>query len=89
MVEIYSRRRCPLCDEMHKEVETMLRGLPVEYRVRYIEDSEDLFSRFRYDIPVLAVDGEVVFIHRLDREAFAVLLRSRGMPIAQTPPADA
>lgn len=89
MVEIYTRRRCSLCDEMRQAVEQMIEGLPVELRMRFIEESEDLWSRFRYDVPVLAVDGEVQFRHRLDKEAFEALLRARGMAIAQRPAADA
>ncbi len=89
MIEIYTRSRCPLCEEMRAGVEQMIEGLPVELRLRPIEGSEDLWSRFRYDVPVLAVDGEVQFRHRLDKEAFESLLRARGMAIAQRPAADA
>jgi glutaredoxin len=89
VVELYSKRRCPLCDHAREVVEPMLRGLPVEYRVRHIEDSEDLWVRFRHDVPVVVVDGEVTFTHHVDPDRLAALLRARGMGVAQSPPEDA
>ncbi len=89
VVELYSKRRCPLCDEAREVVETALGDLPVEYRLRYIEDSEDLWARFRYQVPVVSVDGEVLFVHRVEPSRLLEALRERGMTVAQHPPEDA
>ena len=70
-------------------VESALRDLPVEYRLRYIEDSEDLWTRFRFEVPVVAVDGEVLFLHRVDPARLLEELRARGMTVAHVPPEDA
>jgi hypothetical protein len=35
-----------------------------------IESDEELLKKYKYDIPVIAIDGVEAFIHRVDREEF-------------------
>jgi len=39
-----------------------------------IEDSETLLARYRFDIPVLAINGVEAFKHRLKAEEFRAYL---------------
>lgn len=41
-----------------------------------------LWERYRYDVPVVLLDGEVVFRHRVDPEALEKLLLQGGSPCA-------
>lgn len=44
-----------------------------------IESDESLFERYRYDIPVIAIDGRRAFKHRVEARSLAARLqRARG-----------
>lgn len=77
-VQIYSKPNCCLCDEL-KAV-----ALRVKARVAFtlvevdITQDPSLFERYRYDIPVVFVDGSKAFKHRMTEQAFEErLLRGR------------
>jgi len=37
-----------------------------------IESDEELLKKYKYDIPVVAIDGVEAFMHRVDPEEFKV-----------------
>lgn len=43
-----------------------------------IEDDAELLARYRYDIPVLLIDGVEAFRHRLTAQAFCACLKNRA-----------
>jgi hypothetical protein len=43
-----------------------------------IESDADLFARYRYEIPVLMVDGVEAFRHRLTADSFRSYLTKRA-----------
>jgi glutaredoxin len=69
-VIIYSRPGCHLCDEA-KEIIKAARCLD-EYTLEEIniESDPDLLSRYRYDIPVITINGVEAFRHRLTAREF-------------------
>jgi glutaredoxin len=86
-VIIYSRPGCHLCDEAREAIESA--GCLDEYTLEEIniESDPDLLRRYRYDIPVITINGVEAFRHRLTSEAFRERLRgtSGGMPAFPTP----
>lgn len=88
-IELYSKRRCPLCDEAHAALARARERFAFELEVRYVEDSPDAFERFRYDVPVVFADGERVFTHRVDEARLLELLEKGGMGVAQIRRTDA
>ncbi len=84
-VILYSKPGCHLCDEMKAEI---LRADCSElYTLREvnIESDHDLLVRYRYEIPVLSIDGVEVFKHRLRSEEFkARLIGGGGKPTFPT-----
>jgi len=68
-VEIYSKSDCPLCDEAKRVLAEVRAHLPFELVEVNIESDPVLYQRFRYDIPVVFVDGQKAFKHKLDRSA--------------------
>jgi glutaredoxin len=74
-VEIYSKPDCHLCDEAKRVLTEVRAHLPFELVEINIESDPVLYQRFRYDIPVVFVDGEKAFKHRLDRSAVERRLR--------------
>lgn len=66
MLTLYTKNPCPLCDELVDELQ------PFSHRVRLekvdITRMENLkyLKLYRYDIPVLHLNGEFLCMHRLD-----------------------
>ena len=69
-VVIYSRPGCHLCEEAKKVIEAS--GCREEYTLEQIniESDAELLRRYRYDIPVITINGEEAFRHRLTKVEF-------------------
>jgi glutaredoxin len=73
-VVLYSKPGCGLCEEMKQEMQAAgVAGAYVLEEVNIAEDP-DLFRRYRYDIPVLLINGVEAFRHRLTATAFSSYL---------------
>jgi glutaredoxin len=66
-IDIYSRPGCHLCDEARAIVEPFRKDYPMLLRTINVESSADLENRYGSDIPVVFIDGEEAFRHRVDR----------------------
>jgi glutaredoxin len=75
VVEIYSKPDCPLCDEAKQAIASVRRRIAFELIERNIEGDPALFAEYRYDIPVVFVNGSKAFKHHVDAEAFEKRLR--------------
>lgn len=64
-VEIYSKPDCSLCDEAKKVLLALQQRVPFELVEVNVEEDPQLFQRYRYDIPVVFIDGQKAFKHRL------------------------
>jgi hypothetical protein len=78
-VDIYSKPSCSLCDEAIDVVERVRARVPFELRIISILEDPAGMMAWRYDIPVVLIDGELAFKHRVDEAAFeARLLGAMG-----------
>ena len=81
-VIIYSKPNCHLCEEAKAVMrEAGCSDLFTIEEVN-IETDPELLARYRYDIPVIIIDGTEAFRHRLTAEEFKlrILRRSGGKP---------
>ncbi|MFP2896845.1 glutaredoxin family protein [Corallococcus sp. 4LFB] len=85
-VDIYSKPGCSLCVKAVAVAEEVQARLPFELYVTDIRQSPDLFEAWRYDIPVVLIEGVPSFKHRVDGEALEARIREvmNGIPIAKT-----
>ena len=69
-VVIYSRPGCHLCDEAKAAI--LSAGCSDQFTLEEIniESDEELLRKYKYDIPVIAIDGVERFIHRVDPKEF-------------------
>ncbi len=76
-VILYTKPGCHLCDEMKEEI--LRAGCADLYTLEVvnIESNPDLRARYRYEIPVLLIDGVEAFRHRLRAEDFKAKLTGR------------
>lgn len=78
-VLLYSKPGCHLCEDMRDQLEAALRGSAEPVHSVDITGDLDLYMRYRYDIPVLVIDGREVARHRITDEALAGALRAAGL----------
>jgi len=69
-VIIYSRPGCHLCDEAKAVI--MSAGCSDRFTLEEvnIESDDELLRKYKYDIPVIAIDGVETFIHRVNPQDF-------------------
>ena len=74
-VIIYSRPGCHLCDEAKAAI--LSAGCSDQFVLEEIniESSEELLNKYRYDIPVITINGVESFIHRVDRDEFRTRIK--------------
>lgn len=76
-VIVYSRPGCHLCDEAKLAIETA--GCSDRFTLEEIniESDEELLRKYKYDIPVVTIDGVEAFRHRVDTVQFRGLLQMK------------
>uniref|UniRef100_A0ABD2WKZ8 Glutaredoxin-like protein n=1 Tax=Trichogramma kaykai TaxID=54128 RepID=A0ABD2WKZ8_9HYME len=66
---LYTKDVCPLCDVMKEELKTKFDGC---YQLETVDikasGNEHLFNLYKYEIPVLFLEGRYLCKHRLDAE---------------------
>ena len=69
-VIIYSRPGCHLCDEAKAAI--LSAGCSDQFVLEEIniESDEELLKKYKYDIPVIAINGVESFMHRVDPSEF-------------------
>jgi glutaredoxin len=81
-VIIYSRTGCHLCEEAKKQI--LLASRSVSFTLEEVNIDSDLLllDRYRYDIPVVAINDVDVFKHRVSADqlidALGKLLEKAG-----------
>jgi glutaredoxin len=77
-VIVYSRPGCHLCEEAKQAIAAA--ECLDEYTLEEIniESDADLLKRYRYDIPVIMINGVEAFRHRLSSKAFRERLLTAG-----------
>jgi len=74
-VVIYSRPGCHLCDEAKAAILSAGCGDQFVLEEINIESDEELLRKYKYDIPVIAINGVETFIHRVDRDEFKTRIK--------------
>ena len=64
-VTVYSRPGCHLCDVVKRQLETIRRDMEFHIEERNIDEDASLRERYNDDVPVVAVNGQDVFKHRI------------------------
>lgn len=83
-VVIYSKPHCGLCDEALEVLQRVKQR--VDFELRVVELSclpHAELLRYRHEIPVVFVNGQDCFHHRVDEAGLERLLL-RGTPVAET-----
>lgn len=73
-VILYSKPGCHLCEVMKREIALASCDNLYEMEEINIETDPDLLKQYRYDIPVLVINGIERFRHRLSADEFRASL---------------
>ena len=69
-VVLYTKPGCHLCDEMKAQMSAARCDELYTLEEVDIEQDAELSARYRYEIPVLSINGVEAFRHRLSAEDF-------------------
>ena|SRR5260370_168037 len=69
-VVLFTKPGCHLCEEMKQEMNKAGCSDLYELEEVNIEDDRDLFARYRYEIPVLSINGVEAFRYHLRADEF-------------------
>ena len=69
-VIIYSRPGCHLCEDAKAAIMSAGCDDQIVLDEINIETDDELLSKYKYDIPVITIEGVETFIHRVDAKEF-------------------
>ena len=75
-VVIYSRPGCHLCDDAKAVILSSGCADRIELEEINIESDEELLKKYKYDIPVIVINGVDTFMHRVSADEFVTRIRS-------------
>jgi len=80
-VQLYTKKGCSLCVIAREIILKFKKEIPFEFQEVDIESRDDLYERFKDEIPVVFINGERVFTYRVTEGKLRRILReyqSRG-----------
>jgi len=79
-IEIYSRPGCHLCDEAKDVIEPFRKRYRFELSVTDVDSSAALRAAYGTEIPVVMINGQEAFRHRVDAKALEGKLKELCNP---------
>ena len=74
-VEIYSKKGCCLCKKAKELINKVNSEVPFSFKEVDIGASEDLFRKYKEDIPLIFINGKKVFKFKVDEVEFKKKVR--------------
>lgn len=76
-VIVYSRPGCHLCDEAKHAIHSAGCQDQFTFAEINIESDPELLRKYKYDIPVVTIDGAEAFRHRVNTAEFKSLIQMK------------
>ena len=70
MVELYTKDDCSLCERAKQVILRVQQTIPFAYQEIFLVPGTDAEERFRNDIPVVSINGDVSYLHRVPEKEF-------------------
>jgi len=77
---LYSKKDCHLCDIAKKELNDLRKDLTFSITEVDIEKDREFYEKYKHLIPVIEIDGKVIFTGRIDWEKLKNALRQKSRP---------
>ena len=75
-IVLYTKNECGLCEEMKEQMRQANCDELYTLEEVDIEQDAEVFARYRFEIPVLCINGVEAFRHRLTTEKFRAYVTS-------------
>lgn len=73
---IYSKKDCHLCDIAKETLLEIRKEYPFTLTEIDIEKDKTAFERYKYLIPVIEIDGQIIFAYRVNENELKKILSS-------------
>ncbi len=73
---IYSKKGCHLCDIAKETLLEIRKEYPFTLTEIDIEKDKTAFDRYKYLIPVIEIDGKIIFTYRVNENELKKILSS-------------
>lgn len=70
VVEIYSKVNCHLCDEAKDVIKKVLTDTQFVMKEIDITKDPEIFEKYRYEIPVIHINGIIAFKYKVNEDEF-------------------
>ncbi|MFN8576635.1 MAG: glutaredoxin family protein [Candidatus Sericytochromatia bacterium] len=77
LLEIYSKENCELCDKLKEVVNKVHKNIEFDIKEIDITKDPEIFEKYKYDIPVVHLNGIIAFKHRITEDELIKKLSSR------------
>ena len=64
-IKLYTRKDCPLCEEMKAAVREVAGKIPLEIEEIDVDSAPELREKYRSEVPVLFINGRKAFKYRV------------------------
>lgn len=78
-VTLFTKVDCPLCDEAKAVLQQARGRVPFDLELVDIEVDREYYEAYKWEIPVVHVDGRLAFKHHLDLEKVVTRLERAGL----------
>lgn len=79
-VTIYSKKECHLCEVAKEQLEALRCDFEFSIHEVDIEKDKIAFEKYKYLIPVIEVDGEIVSIYKVNGKKLTDILKVKYQP---------
>ena len=77
---IYSKKNCHLCDIAKDKLLRLQRELRFSITEVDIEKDIEVFEKYKYLIPVVEMDGRIIFTYRINEDELRNLIKQKSRP---------
>ncbi|HEX7574788.1 MAG TPA: glutaredoxin family protein [Candidatus Methanoperedens sp.] len=77
-VTIYSKKECHLCDVAKEELEALRCDFGFSLKEVDIEQDKLAFEKYKFLIPVIEVDGEIISTYRVNEKKLTDILKVKS-----------
>jgi len=78
---IYSKKECHLCDIAKEELEALRYDFEFSIKEVDIEKDKIAFEKYKYLIPVIEVDGEIISTYKVNGKKLTDILKVKSQPL--------
>lgn len=77
-ITLYTKKGCSLCEKAKEIIRKVARDIPLDYEEFDITKDQAIYEKYKWFIPVLAIDGKEQFVSKVSEVWLRRALQERG-----------